>query len=114
MNYTQRETNIERVGFDYDGVLSSNQLIQLLASSIYTFKCIITKRSADINPEEVYSMAKLVGIPAGQVYFTDHEPKSQLINELKLTKFFDDDVINIQDIADNTNCEPVFVKSNLK
>ena len=103
----------KRYGFDYDGVLSNNVPCQIFAehlSKTGMFVCIITKRNASFNGQEVLDYAEKIGISADRVFFTSDGPKSPIVDQLRLTKFYDDQQENIDDINKNTDCKAILIR----
>ena len=105
------------IGFDYDGTLSCHENMQLLAqyqqsrgNKVY----IITKRNENEKDLEhgskpVLDMASELGIPIEHVHFTSGGPKSPLINELGIIRFYDDQMENKLEIEENSNCKVMII-----
>ena len=103
---------VTRIGFDYDGVLSSCIPAQIRAYYLATARGvevhIITKRTIE-ESDEVYAMAERLHIVKENVHFTNNGPKSPFINEFKITKFYDNQEINKIEIEANSNCKVILI-----
>jgi uncharacterized HAD superfamily protein len=111
-----KNKQMEKIGFDYDGVLSDKPIMVLLAKSFLPAQLyIITKRSPDVNDLEhgsvdVLKMADELKISYDKVHFTNQGPKSPIINQEGITRFYDDQLVNKQEIELNSNCKVILVK----
>lgn len=97
-----------KIGYDFDGVLGDQYWMQIRAyndahksdTEVY----IITKRSPNVQAQEVFYVAYKLDIPKENVFFTDGGVKSPLINQLGIQYFYDDKMENKTEIESNSNC----------
>ncbi len=92
-----------KISLDYDGTLSklegrllAKRLVEQ-GNDVY----VVTARQ-DSQSAEVYRIAKEVGIPRGNVYFTNGRPKSPKLKSLGISKHYDNNPDVIKEIETNT------------
>jgi hypothetical protein len=95
--------NFAKISLDYDGTLSKLEG-RLLAKRLVgqgNDVYVVTARQ-DSQSAEVYRIAKEVGIPRGNVYFTNGRPKSPKLKSLGISKHYDNNPDVIKEIETNT------------
>lgn len=102
-----------RISFDFDCTLGED-IIQrkaslLINSSEYCDVFIITSRCKDQKNPDVYSVAKRLGIPNDNIYFTEGAWKWRKIKELGIDIHLDDVPEECELIKLNTNCVPLLI-----
>lgn len=101
-----------KIGFDYDGTLSVEKY-RLLAEKFVSNNddvWVVTsrlKKSKHYNNNEVFETAKKAGIAEDHILFTEGVLKHHELTDFDL--FFDNDLIEIEFIEDNTNCSAILV-----
>lgn len=102
-----------KIGYDYHGVLDVQYWMQVKAYAdahrSNTEVYIITKGSKKIDGKAIYKLAYMLDIPDENIYFTDGEPKSPIINELGIEWYYDDKPENKEEIEANSNCKVYIV-----
>ena len=97
-----------RVSFDYDDTLTTPKGQQMasryIAAGDNVF--IITARQ-QTNGAPVYEMAKRLGIPRENVYFTGGRDKWQTVKRLRIDKHIDNNAEQIELIKENTEAEAI-------
>ena len=92
-----------KISLDYDGTLSKLEG-RLLAKRLVgqgNDVYVVTARQ-DSQSAEVYRIAKEVGIPRGNVYFTNGRPKSPKLKSLGISKHYDNNPEVIKEIQKNS------------
>lgn len=102
---------MEKISFDYDGVLDTTKGKELAAEYILKGMpvYIITARKLFYSGE-VYAVAKKLGIPLNRIYFTGGRDKWHTIKRLKITKHYDNNPKQIDMIIENTDAMAVKLK----
>ncbi|HWY35523.1 MAG TPA: hypothetical protein VNX68_12830 [Nitrosopumilaceae archaeon] len=101
-----------KIGFDFDGTLGKYLLLQTYAKELVkneTYVCVITKRNPNLS-QEVFDLCLPLGILQENIIFTNNLTKVPIVNELELTKFYDDEELNINEINKYTNAIGILVK----
>jgi uncharacterized HAD superfamily protein len=101
-----------KISFDIDGVLDTEAGLELAKRLIKSNNrvYIITARQERFS-DEVYAIAKELGIPKLMVYFTGGEDKWKTIKRLGIERHYDDNQEQIQKINDNTEALGIIFKS---
>lgn len=102
-----------KISFDFDGTLSENKPIQILAESVVSNEdieiFILTHRAA-ISPfmdnSDVYKWADKLKIPKENIIFADHDNKYKFIEKYNIDIHFDDDYNEICDINEMIESQP--------
>lgn len=103
-----------KISFDFDCTLGED-IIQKLAdiiikSSIYCDVYIVTARCEGVSHNrDLYSVAKKLGIPEGNIYFTEGAWKWKTIERLNIDIHYDDVPEECELIKVNTNCLPLLL-----
>ena len=107
--YLLRAEKSEKISFDYDGVLSTDQGKSLARRKVTEgYKVyIITARHPD---ETVFNTARDLGIYKSRVYFTSGAPKWKTIKALGINKHYDNNSNVVNEINRLTDCEAVLVE----
>lgn len=95
----------DRVSFDFDGVLSTNEGQSLARAEIKRGNTvfIVTKRSAYSRSSEVFAVADCLGIPRENIHFTDTAWKWKKLNDLMIDSHYDDQEEEIMRMKKYTN-----------
>lgn len=104
-----RAVKTEKVSFDYDGVLTTDQGKALLKRKItegYPVYIITARREGD---EAVLNFAREHGVLRNHVYFTNGADKWKTIKRLGIRKHYDNNKEQVDKINANTDCEAVLV-----
>lgn len=94
-----------KISFDVDGVLDTPQGMALARRKITEGNrvYIITARNEERMSEEVYAIAKELGIPRLRVYFTNGEDKWKTIKRLGIELHYDNNEEQYNKIKENTD-----------
>lgn len=109
MGILKRAMKSEKISFDYDGVLSTDEgksLLKRKQTEGYPVYIITARQEGD---ETVLNFAKKFGIPLEHVYFTSGEDKWKTIKRLGISKHYDNNQEQVDKINQNTDCEAVLV-----
>jgi len=100
-----RDIMKDRVSFDFDGVLSTNQGQDLARLELKRGNTvfIVTKRSPFKQSKEVFQVADMLGIPRENIHFTNGTWKWKKLNDLQVDKHYDDQDEEITRIQKHTN-----------
>lgn len=95
----------DRVSFDFDGVLSTNEGQSLARAEISRGNTIfiVTKRSPYKNAGEVFNVADSLGVPRENIHFTNGAWKWRMLDQLLIDKHYDDQSEEIDRIKKYTN-----------
>jgi hypothetical protein len=98
-----------KISFDYDGVLSTPQGKELAKRKIAEGDrvYVVTARG---ESQRVLDVAKEVGIPRLQVYFTDGADKWKTIKRLGIERHYDNNQEQVDKIRENTEANATLVK----
>jgi D-arabinose 1-dehydrogenase-like Zn-dependent alcohol dehydrogenase len=98
-----------KISFDYDGVLSTPQGKKLAKRKIAEGDrvYVVTARG---ESQRVLDVAKEVGIPRLQVYFTDGKDKWKTIKRLGIERHYDNNQEQIDKIKENTEANATLLK----
>jgi len=100
------------ISFDVDGVLDTPQGMALARRKIANGDrvYIITARNEERMSEEVYAIARELGIPRLRVYFTNGEDKWRTIRRLGIELHYDNNQEQIDKIKDETDSRAELVE----
>ena len=100
------------ISFDIDGVLDTPQGMALARRKITEGHrvYIITGRNEERMSEEVYAIARELGIPRLRVYFTNGEDKWRTIRRLGIELHYDNNQEQIDKINDETDADGSLVE----
>jgi hypothetical protein len=100
------------ISFDVDGVLDTPQGMALARRRIANGDrvYIITARNEERMSEEVYAIARELGIPRLRVYFTNGEDKWRTIRRLGIELHYDNNQEQIDKIKDETDSRAELVE----
>jgi uncharacterized HAD superfamily protein len=103
---------MNQVSVDFDGTLSRKDvqiyIATLIARNIKVF--VITSRFKKRN-QDLYKVTNKLKIPKDQIIMTERKPKVYFINKLNLVWHLDDNDYELSEIANNSNCKAIDVKS---
>jgi len=101
-----------KISFDIDGVLDTRQGMALARRKITEGHrvYIITARNEERMSEEVYAIARELGIPRLRVYFTNGEDKWRTIRRLGIELHYDNNQEQIDKINDETDADGSLVE----
>ena len=96
-----------KISFDVDGVLDTPQGMALARKKIANGDrvYIITARNEERMSEEVYAIAKELGIPRLRVYFTNGADKWKTIQSLGIELHIDNNEEQVNKIKENTDSD---------
>jgi len=100
------------ISFDIDGVLDTPQGMALARRKITEGHrvYIITARNEERMSEEVYAIARELGIPRLRVYFTNGEDKWRTIRRLGIELHYDNNQEQIDKINEETDSDAELVE----
>lgn len=104
-----RAVKSEKISFDYDGVLSTDQgkaLLKRKQTEGYPVYIITARQEGD---QTVLNFAHEHSIPRDRVHFTNGKDKWPTIKRLGIMKHYDNNKEQIDKINANTDCEGVLV-----
>jgi acid phosphatase class B len=101
-----------KISFDIDGVLDTPQGMALARRKIANGDrvYIITGRNEERMAEEVYAIARELGIPRLRVYFTNGADKWKTIQSLGIELHYDNNEEQITKIKEQTDSEAELVE----
>jgi acid phosphatase class B len=101
-----------KISFDVDGVLDTPQGMALARKKIAEGDrvYIITGRNEESMSEEVYAIARELGIPRLRVYFTNGADKWKTIQSLGIEFHYDNNEEQITKIKENTDSRAELVE----
>jgi acid phosphatase class B len=101
-----------KISFDIDGVLDTPQGMALARRKIANGDrvYIITGRNEERMSEEVYAIARELGIPRLRVYFTNGADKWKTIQSLGIELHYDNNEEQITKIKEQTDSEAELVE----
>ena len=101
-----------KISFDVDGVLDTPQGMALARRKITEGHrvYIITARNEERMAEEVYAIARELGIPRLRVYFTNGEDKWRTIRRLGIELHYDNNEEQITKINEQTDSDGELVE----
>jgi hypothetical protein len=101
-----------KISFDIDGVLDTPQGMALARRKITEGHrvYIITGRNEERMAEEVYAIARELGIPRLRVYFTNGADKWKTIQSLGIELHYDNNEEQITKIKEQTDSEAELVE----
>ena len=102
-----------KIGFDFDGTLT-NEIYLELASRFVEQGCdvhIVTSRDVNGRNDDLFEIAKRIGVKRNRIIFTNFESKLPYIKDFYL--HFDDDNIEIEDVnLHGGRCIGILVERN--
>ena len=100
-----------KISFDVDGVLDTPQGMALARRKITEGHrvYIITARNEERMAEEVYAIARELGIPRLRVYFTNGEDKWRTIRRLGIELHYDNNEEQYNKIKEQTDSDAELV-----
>ena len=101
----------KKISFDFDNTLELEWIQETLfipLSQIYEI-LIITTRSSERENRVVWEVVKKLNIPEKNVYFTNHELKSEFVDKLGCIMHFDDDIVDVHHINTECVCKAVLI-----
>ena len=111
---------MKKVSFDFDGTLSKNK-IQKYAKMLVNagVECwIVTSRMGfgkeprpDWN-EDLFEIAREIGIPKSQIHFCCMDNKANFLNGKGFIWHLDDDLIELSFIKTDTDVKPIYLFGN--
>lgn len=105
-----RAVKIEKVSFDYDGVLTTKQgqaLLKRKQTEGYPVYIVTARQEGD---KTVLRFAHENGIPRDRVHFTNGADKWKTIKRLGIKKHYDNNKEQVDKINEFTDCEAVLVE----
>lgn len=104
-----RAVKSEKISFDYDGVLSTDQgkaLLKRKQTEGYPVYIVTARHDGDAT---VLNFAREHSIPKDRVHFTNGRDKWPTIKSLGIDKHYDNNKEQVDKINANTDCEAVLV-----
>lgn len=100
---------IEKVSFDYDGVLTTKEGISLFKRKITEGYDVYIITARNEGSQDVLDFASANGLPLSKVYFTSGVDKWHIIKDLGINKHYDNNAEQVDKINEYTDCEAILV-----
>ena len=106
---------MKKVSFDFDGTLSKNKVQQYAKMLINAgVECwIVTSRMGfgkEPTPtwnDDLFAIAKEIGIPNNQIHFCCMDNKANFLNGKGFIWHLDDDLIELSFVKTDSDCKPI-------
>lgn len=109
------ESNKKKISFDFDDTLDLIWVQKNLFAPL--LKCyeiiVVTSRLKQEENRSLWASIEALGISKKNVYFTNRESKSKILDKLKCVLHFDDNPIEIHDINQTCNCRGILINYSM-